>query len=416
LAGPTQDAARVLAEFRPGANIYLQGAVGEPLALRGILSDTPGALAGVSLTSCLLPGMNEFDYAALNPAARLTTFMLPAALRSSFEAGGVVVRPMAYSQIAAWLASAPAPDLAILQVTPPDARGLCSLGPCADFAPLVWPRARRRLAFVNANLPYVRRGPTIPFDAIDVAVPADGPFITGPDAPTTDEQRAIAGRIATLIPDGAAIQTGIGGAPAAALAGLADRRGLIVRSGMVTEGYHALAEAGALDPAAEHITGLALGDEDFMRWAAETLTFADATVTHGAASLAKAERLYAINSALEVDLFGQANIEWRGGRLMSGLGGAPDFARAARRSNGGRAILALPATTGRGAISRIVGRLDAPTVSIPRDDTDLIITEHGVADLRGVDLESRARSLIAIAAPAHRERLAAEWAAIRRGL
>jgi acyl-CoA hydrolase len=184
---------------------------------------------------------------------------------------------------------------------------------------------------------------------------------------------------------------------------------------MVTPAYQALAEAGAL-AAAGHVTGLALGPDPFVRWATRTFEFADVTVTHGAASLLGTDRLYAINSALEIDLFGQANVEWRGGRLVSGLGGAPDFARAARRSPGGRAILALPSTAARGTVSRIVARLDAPTVSIPRDDTDLVVTEHGVADLRGATLDGRAEALIAVAAPEHRDRLAGDWAAIRRGM
>jgi acyl-CoA hydrolase len=177
-----------------------------------------------------------------------------------------------------------------------------------------------------------------------------------------------------------------------------------------------LAKAGVLADGARHVTGVALGSADFMRWATATFEFADATVTHSAASLAGVERLHAINSALEIDLFGQANIEWRGGRLVSGLGGAPDFARAARRSAGGRGILALPATAAGGRLSRIVASLDAPTVSIPRDDTDLVVTEHGVADLRGAGLDARAAALIAIAASAHRDRLSQEWAAIRRSL
>jgi acyl-CoA hydrolase len=381
-----------------------------------MLARTPDALAEVSITSCLLPGINSFDYAVLNERCRLTTFMLPPALRASFEAGRVIVRPMAYAQIAQAFLTEPAPDLAIFQVTPPDAAGQCSFGPCSDFAGLVWPRARRRLAFVNGRLPRALRGPTIPFEALDVTMPDDGPFITAEEAEVSADQAVIADRIAELIPDGAAIQTGIGGAPAAAVARLSERRGLVIRSGMVTEGYRRLAEAGALDPDADHITGLALGSVGFMAWAAERLIFADATVTHGAASLARANRLHAINSALEIDLFGQANIEWRGGRLVSGLGGAPDFARAARRSAGGRAILALPATAAGGAISRIVARLEAPTVSIPRDDTDLIVTEFGVADLRGASLDARAEALIAIAAPRHREALAKAWAALRKRL
>lgn len=408
------DAARVLAEFRPGLEVYLQGAGGEPLALGPILAGAPGALAGVSITSCLLPGINRFDYAALG--ARLTTFMLPPALRASFEAGAVRVRPMAYSQIASAMASEPPPDLAVFQVTPPDSEGLCSFGPCADFAPLVWRRAGRRLGFVHPGLPRPRRGPTIPFAALDVAIETDAPFITGEEPPPAPEQAAIAERIAALVPDGAAIQTGIGGAPAAAVARLAGHRRLVVRSGMVSEGYRRLDEAGALDPDADHITGLAYGSADFMDWAARRLVFADATVTHGAESLSRIPHLWAINSALEVDLFGQGNIEWREGALVSGLGGAPDFARAARVSAGGRAILALPASAAGGRISRIVPRLTAPTVSLPRHEVDLVITEHGVADLRGADLDTRAQALIAIADPRRRAALESAWSAIRAGL
>jgi acyl-CoA hydrolase len=410
------DAGRVLAEFRPGLSVYLQGATGEPLVLREILSGAPEVLRGVALTSCLLPGMNEFDYAALNAEARLTTFLLPTGLRASFEAGRVRVRPLPYSQIAAALATDPPFDLAIFQVTPPDAEGLCSFGPMSDFPGLVWPRARRRLAFVNPQLARAPLGPTVPFAALDVAVEADGPTILGEDGEPGAELGVIADRIAALIPDGAAIQTGIGGAPAASVGRLTGRRNLVVRSGMVTQGYRLLDEAGALDPYAEHVTGLALGSAAFMRWAAERFIFADATVTHGAAVLAATPRLHALNSALEVDLFGQANLEWRGGRLASGLGGAPDFAAAARRSTGGRAVLALPSTARNGSLSRIVSRLDAPTVSIPRDDTDLVITEHGVADLRGTGLDERADALIAVAAPEHRASLAAGWEALRRAM
>jgi len=407
------DAGRVLAEFRPGLSVYIQGAIGEPLVLRDILGGAPEVLSDVALTSCLLPGMNEFDYAGLNPGARLTTFLLPTGLRASFEAGRVQVRPLPYSQIAAAFGADPPFDLGIFQVTPPDAAGLCSFGPCSDFPGLVWPRARRRLAFINANLPRAPRGAAIPFDAIDVTIDADGPFIMGQGGEAGAELGVIADRIAAVIPDGAAIQTGIGGAPAAAVGRLADRRDLVVRSGMVTEGYRTLVEAGALDPTADHVTGLALGTEDFMRWGAARFVFADATVTHGAAVLAATPRLFALNSALEVDLFGQVNLEWRGGRLASGLGGAPDFAAAARRSAGGRAVLALPSSAKGGTLSRIVARLDVPTVSIPRDDTDLVITEHGVADLRGTGLDERAETLIAIANPAHRPRLAEAWQAMR---
>lgn len=408
------DASRIIAELRPGLEVYLQGAVGEPLALREALMAAPEALSGVSLTSCLIPGINGFDYAALNPLARLTTFMLPPALRASFETGSVVVRPMAYSQIAEWMRSGPAPDLAILQVTPPDAEGLCSYGPCADFAPIVARRAGRRLAFVNPLLPRPRQGPTIPHASLDIAIEAEGPFITAVEPPPTPAQAEIARRVAAMVPDAAAIQTGIGGVPAATLAELTKRRGLRVHSGLVTEGYRLLDEAGALAPRDDIVTGFACGSADFVKWACDRCLFADAGVTHGAAPLARIDHFFAINSALEVDLFGQANIEWRAGQLVSGLGGAPDFARAARRSRGGRAILALPASAGR--TSRIVARLTSPTVSLPAADADLVITEHGIADVRGLTLDERAEALIEVAASEHRAALAEAWSEIRRGL
>ncbi|HWE98900.1 MAG TPA: acetyl-CoA hydrolase/transferase C-terminal domain-containing protein [Caulobacteraceae bacterium] len=416
MSGAERDALERLRAALDGARlIYLQAGVGEPLALRGLLAASPGLLEGRTIVSCLLPGMNEFDYAALSPHARVETFLLPAASRASFEAGRVRVRPLPYSQIADWLAQGPAPDLAIVQTSLPDAAGRASLGPCADFAPIVAPRARARLAFVNAAWPATATGPALDAASLDVTIRFDGPFVTAGPEREDLVLESIGRSVAGLIPDGAAIQTGIGGAPARALFALCARRGLRVRSGMVTPGYQALDEAGALDPDAEHVTGMALGPEAFMQWAAGRFVFADARRTHGAAGLAATKALHTINSALEVDLFGQTNLEWRGGRLYSGLGGAPDFARAARRSPGGRAILALPATA-RGGASRIVARLAAPSVGLARDDADLVVTEFGVADLRGADLDERAARLTAIAAPAHRAPLAAAWREVRRSL
>ncbi len=392
----------------PGARIYVQGAGGEPLALRAALAAVPHLLNGATVTSSLLPGINGFDYSALHPGARLETFMLPAELREGFIAGRVIALPLPYSEIGGYLAGRDF-DLAVVQTTAPDAQGRAGFGPCADFAAPVFARARRRLALVNPHLPDVRRGPRVDLAQAEHVAIVPGPFILGEAEVSEPILEAIAARVAELVPDGASLQTGIGGAPAAVVARLTDRSGLVIRSGMVTPGYQSLAEAGALDPVAEHITGLAHGPEPFLRWAAEHLVFAGTDQTLDVAALAALPRFTAVNSALEIDLFGQVNLEWREGRLFGGLGGAPDFARAARLSEGGRAILAFPATAKSGRISRIVPRLASPTVSLPRDLADTVVTEHGTAALRGLDMGARARSLIALAAPEHRDALARAW-------
>ncbi len=337
--------------------------------------------------------------------------------RPSFQAGRVIVRPASYSQIAAAFMHDPPVDLAVLQVTPPDGEGLCSFGPCSDFAPLVWPRARRRLAFVNAEPAARGAGPDHP-------VLGDRRGRSRSMGPTSPPKRPSRGR--------AADHRDAAGGPDSRWRGDPDRHRRSAGGGARPDhrpagSGHPLGHgdaglpgagrgrrAGAGDGPSHHRPGPWPGR--LHAWATASLRVRRRHVTHGAASLLGTEKLFAINSALEVDLFGQANVEWRGGRLVSGLGGAPDFARAARRSPGGRAILALPATAARGDLSRIVARLQVPTVSIPRDDTDLVVTEYGVADLRGGTLDGRAEALIAIAAPEHRARLAAEWSQIRRSL
>ena len=411
------DPESILAAFRPDARVFIPGATGEPLALRDLLGAHPDHAAGVDFIGCLLPGINDFDYAGLHPTARLTTFLFPPAFRASFEAGRVRVLPLAYSQTAEYLAETAPIDAAILQVAPPDADGLCSLGVCADFPPLVWRRAGRRIAMINPSLPRPARAARIPFSALDLVVEINAPVIEAADAAVSAEVAAIAARVADLVPDGASLQTGIGGAPAAIYEQLTGHRDVVIRSGMITPGFQALAESGAL-AASGHITGVAYGTAGFYRFLAENdvVAFADARITHGPASLATIDRFVSANSALEIDLFGQVNLEWRGDRMVSGVGGAPDFIRAASRSPGGLSIIALPASAGGGRISRIVPRLTSPTTSISRNDIDTVVTEFGAARLKDLSLDERAEALMAIADPRHQAGLAEAWRKLRAGI
>ena len=403
-----KDQKQLLDELRPGLSVFVQGATGEPQGFIAALRADPERARGVRFTACLIPGINRFDYASVHPESSMTTFMASDAWADTVRDGRTRLVPLCYSESASQIA-ATAFDLAIFQVTPPDADGVCSFGVSADFPPLVWRKAKRRVAVVNASMPRPPRSETIPIEALDLVVEDDAPPFGAPDAAPSPALLSISKRVAELVPDGAAIQTGIGAAPAAMLQALKNHRNLVIRSGMVTEGYRTLADAGAFAPNREHQTGIAYGTADFYAWVAEAdlCAFAPATRTHGAAVLAQTSRFTAINSALEVDLFGQANLEWRGGRQVSGVGGAPDFAKGALSSEGGQSIIALPATAG--GISRIAARLSAPAASLARHQTDVIVTEHGVARLRGKPASERAEALIAIAAPEHRSALLDAW-------
>ena len=403
------------AQFRPGRTIYVPGASGESLALVKALQAEPDHASGVNFLSCLVPGMNEaVDYAGLAAHARMTTFMLPACLRSSFSQGRVSLIPRTYWGIAQFLEASQV-DVAIAHVSPPDEAGGCSLGIASDFATLVWPQAKCRVLIINPAMPRLSRALSVDMAHADIVVELDGPLVeAAPQAPNA-EADAIAARIAGLVPDGAHLQTGIGGACGAIWRHLRGHRNLVLRSGMANDWLRDLAEAGALAENGDHVAGIAYGSGVFYDDLASTdmVRFANTIETHGLPALASVARLTSINAALEVDLFGQVNVEWQGGALASGVGGGPDFMRAATASPGGRSIIALPSTAKRGAISRIVPRIDKPSIGIARCDTDTIVTEHGVADLRHKSLDDRADALIAIADPAFRTSLADEWARAR---
>jgi acyl-CoA hydrolase len=180
-----------------------------------------------------------------------------------------------------------------------------------------------------------------------------------------------------------------------------------------------LFEAGALDPDFMHTCCVAAGSQALYRWADkfDRLRVAGCETTHDARTLAALDGFIAVNSALEVDLFGQCNLEHADGRAVSGAGGAPDFARAARLSPGGCSIVALNASLTsrkRGVVSRIVPQLPGPGVaSLSRVDVDCVITEFGTADLRGASVHERGDAIIAVAAPECREDLQRAWAAIK---
>jgi acyl-CoA hydrolase len=289
----------------------------------------------------------------------------------------------------------------------PDASGRCSFSIGSDAPGIVAQRSKKRIVFLNRRMPAIENAEFIHVDQIDLGVKIDAPLLSLEGKQSASAVLgAIAQRAAALVPDGATIQSGIGEAPGAVIAALTNRRGLGVHSGIITPEYRLLAEAGALDPAKEHVAGIAWGDDSFHDWLGRSSPFAFRSIldTHAYWRLARIPNFISIGSAVEVDLRGNINLEWLGGRRISSVGGAPDYVRGALGSTGGRSIIALPSTSRSGA-SRIVSRLDR--LSIPAEQADTVVTEHGVAELRDLSPERRTERLIAVAAPEHRAALSA---------
>jgi acyl-CoA hydrolase len=403
----------------PGMNVYAPGCGGESAVLIEALKARPEKAAGVTFTGVWIPGVNRIDYAGLHEAARARLFFLAPEFRESFAAGRADYLPIPYSAIYPLLERTKI-DAALLQVSPPNENGDCSLGLAADFTPAVMHRAARRIAHVNPAMPRTEGAPTIPYAALDYVVEATSPLLAYDTGGIGGAFEAIGRTIAGLIDDGDTLQFGLGQVQGAVLRALGHKKNLRIHSGMISDPVLGLLDAGAVEDAPGAITtGVALGSPALYERAAHDprFRFAPVAFTHDISTLRAIPDFVAINSTIEIDLFSQCNAEMIGGKQMSGAGGLVDFLRGARLAKNGRAVVALQSTAKGGSVSRIVAQLDqGASVSIARGDVDIVVTENGVADLRGKGLDERAQALIEIAAPAFREDLAARWRDMRKSL
>ncbi|MDN5862402.1 MAG: hypothetical protein L0H19_03040 [Salinisphaera sp.] len=400
----------ILDRLRPGMTVYLPGMSGESLGLYAALAARPDTAAGVRFVGVHFPGINDNDYLSLHPDCSIRGYFMTPSLRRGLREGRGELMPLDYPRIWRDLAENVNVDLAVAHVAPPDADGRCSLGPCVDFLPAVWDKAACKVAHINPEMQATRGSFSVSTADFDLAVESANPLVEFPGQPPDPVSRQCAAHVAGIVRDGDSIELGVGKLPAAILAALAGHRGLRVLSGLVSPQLLPLLDSGAIDGAGAVQTGVALGDSAFYRRVAsdERFFFRPVCDTHNLRRLAAADGFCAINSAVAVDLLGQVNADWLDGRLVAGVGGLPVFVEAANLSAGGRSLICLPATASGGAVSRIVPRLDALT-TIPRHAADHVVTEHGVAQLGGLDMEARAQALIAIAAPEHREELARSW-------
>ncbi|GAC1341279.1 MAG: acetyl-CoA hydrolase/transferase C-terminal domain-containing protein [Beijerinckiaceae bacterium] len=411
----------ILDLFSPGMRVFVHAGASLPRDFLDALSAEPERARGVEFVGAFIPGVNTFDFAALAPDARMTTTFGGAFHRKSPARERIHLLPKGYMSFVRYLADQQF-DLAVLHLAPPGADGRCSYGINQDFVPLAAPRARKLAAFVNRAMPHIDGEPGPRLNELALAIDVDTPLPEYPVGAPSAELVAIARHAASLIHDGDKVQIGIGKVQSAIVRALHAHRDLGVHSGMIDDAIVELAEAGIINGRRKSIdkgkiiTGMVLGTRATYEFAARApVQFRSADYTHSPAVLASTENFVAINSALEVDLFGQTNAEVLAEALVSGSGGFHDFMVGARLSPGGRSIVALPAT-GAGR-SRIVPLLSRPgIVTGLRSDADIFVTEHGIAKVRDLAQDARAEALIAIASPKHRGALTDAWRDMRQRL
>ena len=405
--------ARLVRAFSPGERVFLPGSAGEVIPLMPALADGPP----LDITASFVTGINHPPLDHLPEGSRWTGLFAQREPRGAQGRGLLRQLVHSYGGFARAIAHGDGFDTCVAQVAPPDQDGNCSLGAAVEFTPLAARKSRRVMAVINPRMPRIPGAASLPYRDFALVAEIDAPLRAYDVGAPTAQAAAIAERIAGYIDDGATLQIGLGKVPDALLRQLTDRRRLRLHSGMLSDGVRLLVESGSLDDGWVHVSCVHVGTQGYYDWLAGRPGFAvrGCEETHAPATLAGLARLVAVNGALSVDLFGQANLEMLDGRAVSGVGGAADFARAAGFAADGISIVALPATSGGSDLPRIVPRLDS-IVSLPRQDVDVVITEHGAADLRGRSVVERGRALIAIAAPQHRGALEAAFADIARTL
>lgn len=404
--------------IEPGSRVFLGDGCSVPQLLVEALALDHLRLKGTLLITSLhgLAPCPYLEGEALD-SFKFLTFIVSPRSQKAVAQGRADYIPCNLSHIPSLFSQGHIPiDVALVQVSPPDKRGHCSLGMSVGLALPAVQNARLIIAEVNEKVPFCLGEGILPISKIDYMVESSRPLLICQAQEPTEIDRAIASHVAPLIPHGATLQIGIGSLPESILKALGDKEDLGFHSGLLTDGVMDLMVKGALTNSLKSldrgisVAGWLYGTERLFAFAHHNplIQLKPASYTHDVRILSQIENFVSINSALEVDLTGQVNAESLGTIQVSGIGGQLDFIRGANLSKGGKAIIVLPSTAQGGKVSRIVPTLSqGTTVSTPRHDVRYIVTEHGVADLWGLPLKEREKALLSIAHPDFKEQLSA---------
>lgn len=406
----------------PGMKVFIHGAAATPTPLIEAMCRRQD-LSDVTLYHLHTEGPAAFLDEACRGRFRSVSFFTGAPLRGAVQEGLADFIPVFLSDIPQLFISRTIPlDAALVQVSPPDRHGQCSLGTSVDAARAAVDTAPVVIAEINRQMPRTLGDTTLPLSRISAWIETNRPLHQHPVTPETPVEAAIGEHVAALIPDGATLQAGIGSIPDAVLRRLRHKLELGVHTEMFSDGIVELAASGAITNNRKHIfrgvyvTSFVSGSRrvfDFVNDNPE-VTFLPCNITNDTNLLRKIERLVAVNSALQVDLSGQVCADSLGHRIYSGIGGQMDFIRGAAMSPGGLPVIALPSTAAAGRYSRIVHELTVGAgVVTTRGHVHWVVTEFGAVNLHGRSLRDRGDLLIGISHPDFRGELRRQLRGIR---
>ncbi len=401
--------------------VYVHSVAGAPQRLLTALVARAPELKGVHVVNVLTLGDAPYAAPEVADSFRTSVMFVGPNVRAAVEEGRAEYIPVFLSDVPKLFRRGVLPlDVALVQVSPPDRHGFCSLGVAVDASRAAVETAKTVIAQVNPRMPRTHGDSLLHVTEIDFGVEVDEPLAEAPDVELTDAERAIGRNCAELIEDGACMQMGIGAIPDAVWEALSGHQDLGIHTEMFAPRAIDLVEKGVITGRKKKthpgkiVSSFLIGNRRLYDFVDDNplVLMLDVEYTNDTAVIRRNPKVAAVNSAIEVDLTGQVVADSIGTRQFSGVGGQMDFVRGAALSEGGKPIIALPSVTGKGA-SRIVPLLQPGAgVVTTRAHVHFVVTEHGVAHLYGKDMRARARALIAIAHPDHREAL--ERAALSR--
>jgi 4-hydroxybutyrate CoA-transferase len=411
-----------VAHIKSDMKVFIHGASATPTPLLTALCKRRD-LADVQLYHLHVSGDIPFADPSQEGRFFSTSLFVGPALRKPVEEGRADFMPIFLADIPRLFTSRVIPlDAAIIQLSPPDRHGLCTLGTSVDAAKAAADSAPALIAEINDQMPRTHGNTAVRFNKITAFIHTDRPLIEHHGDPETHVEAHIGEIIASLVEDGSTLQTGIGNIPDAVLSRLSDKHDLGVHTEMFSDRVVDLVEMGVITNRFKRVhpnritTGFVNGTKRLYDFVHDnpTVEFHPSDRVNDTALIRQNDKMIAINSALEIDLTGQVCADSLGHRIYSGIGGQMDFVRGAALSSGGKPIIALPATAAKGAVSRIVPELKPGAgVVTTRGHVHWVVTEFGAVNLHGKTLRERGEALISIAHPDFRSELRKTFAAIR---